>query len=142
MTPIRITANKIASVIKNTSGPTTLLPKESISKFININSGESGEQSSPNLKRQQQQQQVSNNLVEKRASSHNAGAAAAAGSERTIGQYLVLSKLGQGGFGMIYRVRSLSKYCILIADVVWIFLVSLFLIFPSVHLCVSLSHIL
>ena len=28
----------------------------------------------------------------------------------TVGQYTVLSKIGAGGFGIIYRVRSLSKY--------------------------------
>ena len=27
-----------------------------------------------------------------------------------VGQYTVLSKIGAGGFGIIYRVRSLSKY--------------------------------
>ena len=28
---------------------------------------------------------------------------------QSIGNYAVLAKLGQGGFGIIYRVRSLSK---------------------------------
>ena len=27
----------------------------------------------------------------------------------TVGQYTVLSKIGAGGFGIIFRVRSLSK---------------------------------
>ena len=31
-------------------------------------------------------------------------------SNSSIGDYAVLAKLGQGGFGIIYRVRSLSKY--------------------------------
>ena len=30
--------------------------------------------------------------------------------EQTIGQYVILSKIGQGGYGIIYKVRSLSKY--------------------------------
>ena len=33
-------------------------------------------------------------------------------SHKTVGQYIILSKLGQGGFGIIYRVRSLSKFLV------------------------------
>ena len=82
MTPIRATANKVANRT-NTSGPALILPKASISKFINSNGGDSGgggEQASPYLRRPQQQ---AGGLVEKRASSHTLGTVA--GSERTVG---------------------------------------------------------
>lgn len=46
--------------------------------------------------------------MEKRASSCGVNAGKV-GDERTVGQYVVLAKLGQGGFGVIFRVRSLSK---------------------------------
>ena len=29
--------------------------------------------------------------------------------EKLVGKYIVLGQIAQGGFGMIYRVRSLSK---------------------------------
>jgi len=31
------------------------------------------------------------------------------GEEKIVGQYVILGLIGQGGFGVIYRVRSLSK---------------------------------
>ena len=38
----------------------------------------------------------------------------ASDGDQTVGQYSVLTKVGQGGFGIIYRVRSLSKYIVLL----------------------------
>ena len=46
----------------------------------------------------------------------------------TVGQYTVLSKIGAGGFGIIYRVRSLSKYfymCVLTSFIISDFYFSL-----------------
>ena len=45
-----------------------------------------------------------------------------------VGQYTVLSKIGAGGFGIIYRVRSLSKYffkCVLTSFIIFDFYFSL-----------------
>ena len=46
-----------------------------------------------------------------------------ASSEKAVGQYIVLSKLGQGGFGVIFRVRSLSKYSFVKACIMYRFVV-------------------